>query len=75
MDDCGECSCRPLRGEWLTSTSADDLSKSLADDLFCGQWFLYLWLGISFVELVPVSDALSFNDVFDTSVVSDLSIV
>jgi hypothetical protein len=47
------------------------LGKSLAKDLFSRRWFLDLWLGKSFVELIPVTDTLSFDDVFATSVVSD----
>jgi hypothetical protein len=32
-------------------------------------------MGISFIELVPVPDALSFDYVFDTCVVLDLSVI
>jgi hypothetical protein len=71
VSDGGEYSCGSFRGKWLASACADDLGKSLAKDLFCGRWFLDLWLGESLVELVPVADALSFNDVFATRVVSD----
>jgi hypothetical protein len=71
VNDGGEYPCRSFGGKWLASACADDLGESLAKDLFCRRWFLDLWLGESFVEFVPVANALSFDNVFATSVVSD----
>jgi hypothetical protein len=74
VNDGGEYSCGSFGGKWLASACTNDLGKSLAKDLFCWQRFLDLWLGESFVEFVPISDTLSFDDVFTTSVVSDWSV-
>jgi hypothetical protein len=74
VNDGREYSSGSFGGKWLTSACANDLGKSLAKDLFCWRWFLDLWLGESFVELVPIANTLSFNDVFATSVVFDWSV-